>query len=329
MWLFPPTIPKIIMDNRKDMNSQQPLVTILINNYNYSNYIAEAIESALNQTYPNTEVIVVDDGSTDNSREIIANYKDTIIPLYKENGGQASAINAGFALSKGQIVCLLDSDDVWMPEKVAKVVEMFNTYPKVAVVYHKVKNIDVARKEFGIPWPPYKPIRGNIAQKVAKTGGWWPFPPSTGLSFSREFLSKVMNVPEQEYRICADTYLADLSPFCGDVVGIEEALSLYRVHGSNNWSNNTEEDAHTNRILQYHETRASVLNRMLQNLGMNLKVSLAHHWPYQMIQYKQGKRKSLLSLTMLAVQNPWEPRLSSKLKTLTLLWFGGRTGARI
>jgi len=79
----------------------QPLVSIIINNYNYARFLRDAIDSALNQTYDRTETIVVDDGSTDNSREIIAGYGDRIIPVLKENGGQNSAFDAGFAASAG------------------------------------------------------------------------------------------------------------------------------------------------------------------------------------------------------------------------------------
>jgi glycosyltransferase involved in cell wall biosynthesis len=71
---------------------RQPLVSVIINNYNYGRFLGEAIDSVLNQTYQRTETIVVDDGSTDNSREIIAGYGDRIIPVLKANGGQ----NSGF-----------------------------------------------------------------------------------------------------------------------------------------------------------------------------------------------------------------------------------------
>jgi glycosyltransferase involved in cell wall biosynthesis len=304
------------------MSLDQPLVSILINNYNYERYLGEAIDSALNQTYPNTEVIVVDDGSTDSSREIITSYQNKIIPVYKQNGGQASALNAGFARSQGSIICLLDSDDVWLPQKVEEVVEAFSTYPEAAVVYHKVQNFDEADTPTGKPWPPYNPIRGNISSQVARTGGWWPFPPSTALSFRREFLCKVMNVPEEEYRICADTYLADLAPFSGEVVGIDQVLSLYRLHNSSNWSNSigAQEDVKAIRDLQYHELRVSVLNRCLKRLGIDLEVSLADHLPYQLLKYKLDKKKNLISLSLLALRNPWEHRLVSKLKAVALLW---------
>ncbi|HEY9666398.1 MAG TPA: glycosyltransferase family 2 protein, partial [Coleofasciculaceae cyanobacterium] len=199
------------------MNAELPKVSTIITNYNYELYLKEAIDSALNQTYPNTETIVVDDGSTDNSRELIASYGNKIIPVYKENGGPASAFNAGFAVSQGEIVCPLDADDVWLPQKLEKVVEAFNTHSNTVVVYHKVQNIDKSGTLISPPWPPYKSIKGNISSRVIQIGGWWPFPPTSALGFSREFLSKVMNVPEQgkEYRVWVDAYLADLAPFLG------------------------------------------------------------------------------------------------------------------
>lgn len=299
------------------MSADQPLVSILINNYNYDRYLKEAIDSAMNQTYPHTEVIVVDDGSTDNSQEIIKSYRDRIIPVLKENGGQASAFNAGFAVSQGEVICLLDSDDVWLPQKVEQVVKAACTYPNAAVTYHKVQNVDALGTPTGKPWPPYKVIRGDISSQVAQTGGWWPRPPSTGLSFSRTFLCKVMNIPEEEYRLCADAYLGDLAAFLGEVVGIDQTLSLFRMHGSNNWSSPIESQK---RSLQYHELQVKMLNPALKNLGVNLELCLVDHWPYQWLKYKLGDEKNLLYLSQLAFSNPWELRLTSKLITVLKLW---------
>ena len=88
------------------------LVSIIINNYNYARFLRAAIDSALGQSYASIEVLVVDDGSTDQSRAIIDSYGDRVKSILKKNGGQASALNAGFAQCQGDIVIFLDADDV-------------------------------------------------------------------------------------------------------------------------------------------------------------------------------------------------------------------------
>src|SRR6478672_3695493 len=297
----------------KNECKKQPLVSVLITNYNYNHYLRAAIDSALNQTYSHREVIVVDDGSTDNSREVIASYKDKIISVFKENGGQASAINAGFTISQGEIICFLDADDVWLPTKVEQVVQSACAYPNAVVIYHKVQNIDGTGQLTGKPWPPYKVIMGDIFSQVLKTGGWWPCPPSTALSFTRTFLMKVMNIPEEDYRFSAEPYLTDLAPFLGEIVGINQALSLFRLHGATNWSNPTDLDK---RQLQNYEVRTEILNQKLINLGINVKVNLADHWPYQHLRYQLGYEKNLIYLSRLVFQDPWQSRLVSKLHML-------------
>lgn len=298
------------------MDTDHPLVSILINNYNYGSYVGAAIDSALQQTYPRTEVIVVDDGSTDQSRQIISSYDHQIIPVLKDNGGQASALNAAFAISHGEILGLLDADDLWLPEKVEQVVQAFRQTPQAAVVYHKVQNIDASARPRGQPWPPYPVIRGNIAHKVTQTGGWWPFPPSTGLSFSRTFLATVMDIPEAPYRLCADAFLADLAPFLGEVVGIDQVLSLFRIHGANQWSH-SHRDSRV--AVRYHETRIQILNAWLNQAGIDQTVSLTDHWPYQHLKFQAGQEQDLIYLSKLILKNPWEVKIHSKIKTIVKL----------
>jgi glycosyltransferase involved in cell wall biosynthesis len=297
--------------------TSSPLVSILINNYNYGDYLSFAIESAINQTYSHTEIIVVDDGSTDNSQKIIKSYESRIIPVFKENNGQASAFNAGFAVSKGEIICLLDADDRWLPTKIATVVEAFNNHPQASVVYHQVQNINKTGASIDKPWPPYKAIVGNISDLIIKTGGWWPFPPSTALSFARKFMTKIMNIPELEYRLCADAYLADLAPFFGEVIGINQILSQMRIHDANNWSHSQDE---WQRSIKYDQIRVNNVNRVLTECGVDSTIILDNRWPYQWLQYKLGKQKNLVYLSQLAWQNPWEDRKIAKFKTLIKLW---------
>ena len=124
------------------MSTPRPLVSILINNFNYGRFLREAVDSALRQTYTNTEVIVVDDGSTDDSRQIIAGYGSRIVPVLKQNGGQASAFNAGFAVSRGEIICFLDSDDFFAPNKAETIVDNGRLFPEAALVAHALQYCD-------------------------------------------------------------------------------------------------------------------------------------------------------------------------------------------
>ena len=107
------------------------LVSIILDNYNYADFLGEAIQSVLSQTYCNYEILLVDDGSTDHSKEIIQQYVlqcDRIVPIFKENGGQTSAFNAAFKKASGEIIALLDSDDYWYPQKLERIVEKHKKY---------------------------------------------------------------------------------------------------------------------------------------------------------------------------------------------------------
>ena len=107
--------------------------SIIISSYNYGCFLRQAIDSALGQNYAPLEVIVVDDGSADDSPAIVAAYGSRIIPVLKSNGGQASAFNAGFAASQGDVVFFLDSDDVLLPTAVAAVMPLFQEADVVKV----------------------------------------------------------------------------------------------------------------------------------------------------------------------------------------------------
>ncbi|HEY0656892.1 MAG TPA: glycosyltransferase family A protein, partial [Pyrinomonadaceae bacterium] len=102
-----------------------PKVSVIIPNYNYAKYIAETIDSVLAQTYPNLEVIVVDDGSKDDSLKILRSYGDKITVIEQKNQGVARARNIGTAYSNGEYIAFLDADDVWLPEKLARQMEKF------------------------------------------------------------------------------------------------------------------------------------------------------------------------------------------------------------
>ena len=113
-----------------------PKVSVIIPAYNSSGFIEDALESVFKQTYRNYEVIVVDDGSTDKSAEIIGSFSDKrIIYIYQENHGVSVARNKGILESKGEYIAFLDSDDLWLPEKLEKQVAILNNNKNTGLVY--------------------------------------------------------------------------------------------------------------------------------------------------------------------------------------------------
>lgn len=126
------------------MNNRSPKVSVIIPTYNRAHYITEAIESVLAQTYSHFEIIVIDDGSTDDTREILKKYTDKMKYLYQPNQGVAVARNRGLREARGEYVAFLDSDDCWVAEKLEKQVAYLNEHPEVAVVCAEVFLIDSA-----------------------------------------------------------------------------------------------------------------------------------------------------------------------------------------
>jgi len=97
-----------------------PLVSVIIPTYNRAGTVGESIDSVLGQTYPNIEVILVDDGSTDNTQTVLRSYGDRIRVVTQANAGPAIARNRGIAVARGDIVALLDSDDLWLQDKITR-----------------------------------------------------------------------------------------------------------------------------------------------------------------------------------------------------------------
>jgi glycosyltransferase involved in cell wall biosynthesis len=115
-------------------------VSIVIPNYNYADYVSAAINSVLNQTYSNIEVIVVNNGSTDHSLEVLTKFGEKIVLVNQENLGQAGARNSGLARATGDFIAFLDADDVWHPDKLEKQINLFNS--KVELVYSGINYLD-------------------------------------------------------------------------------------------------------------------------------------------------------------------------------------------
>lgn len=119
---------------KTDSNGAAPLVSVVIPAYNCEHYLARAISSALAQTYRGIECIVVNDGSTDGTADVIASFGDRIRSVTQPNGGASAARNAGIGMARGAYVAFLDADDYWLPTKIANQIEVFRRHPGLVLV---------------------------------------------------------------------------------------------------------------------------------------------------------------------------------------------------
>ena len=125
---------------------QNPLVSVIIPNYNHARYLGDAIRSVLDQTYKNFEVIVVDDGSTDSSREVAEQFGDAIHYIYQDNAGLSAARNTGIRASKGSLIGVLDADDMYEPMFLDTLVGALESDPAADGVYCGYQFVDQENK---------------------------------------------------------------------------------------------------------------------------------------------------------------------------------------
>jgi len=220
-----------------------PLVSILINSYNHQNFIREAVDSAIAQTYPNIEIIVVDDGSTDQTYEIIKSYGDQIKSITKENAGQASAFNVGFLASKGDIICFLDSDDVFVKEKVQQIVDIFEFNPDISWCFHGLILVDkITGKWLG----QHRETRSRICdfRKDIKQGRLPFYPPPTScLCFKRELLKQILPMEQTFLKTAADCYVRLVAFGLAKGFYLDQALTFQGIHENNVGTLRTDKEA--------------------------------------------------------------------------------------
>jgi glycosyltransferase involved in cell wall biosynthesis len=213
------------------LQSQTPIVTVLIDTFNYGHFIDEAIRSVLVQDFPaeQMEIIVVDDGSTDDTRERVAQYADRVQYFYKPNGGQASAFNCGIGKARGEYVALLDADDYWLPSKLTKVVKAFESGSDISLVYHRFQEFRMEIYDWRIG--DFNAVSGFIPCDK-KSMLLFTACQTSGLTFRTEIVRKLLPLDER-MTIQADGLLAALIIFLGRAIAIDEPLAVYRIHGTN------------------------------------------------------------------------------------------------
>ncbi len=202
-----------------------PTVSVIIHTYNNERFIAETVESVLNQTYKDYEIVVVDDGSVDGTRDALIPYMQKIMYHYKENGGIASAKNAGINLSQAEFVAFLDHDDLWVPDKLQLQMECFRNKPQVGLVYAKYTSF---RDGKDLRTKPEKGYSGWIFKELLSKS----FIQTSTVVVKRECLDAVGPYDESfslgdEY----DMFLRIARKFQCDF--IDKGLTRYRVHDTN------------------------------------------------------------------------------------------------
>lgn len=207
-------------------------ISIVVCNHNYGAYLAEALDSALRQDYAPLEIIVVDDGSTDHSRQLLEDYADRVTVILGDYGGQLPATNAGYAASSGDLVVFLDSDDVLVPDAIVTLAAGM-TDPQVvkASGYLRVMDSQGALRGEHIPHRQ-SPSGEYRAELIARGPGLYRAAFNSGNIWRRDFLDRVMPLAT-DMLLGPDGFLNLLAPLFGKVVAIDAVVCHYRVHGNN------------------------------------------------------------------------------------------------
>lgn len=213
--------------------------SVVITNYNYKRYVAEAIERALAQTRPVAQIVVVDDGSTDGSDEWLKQHyasRPEVTLVFSPNRGQLSGFALGTARCTGDVVCFLDADDLWMPDYIEKLGRLYDTRPDVDFVFsdlHRFGDADDV-ESFG----EAEEDLGYTAVMTYVTDAWYGASTS-GLSMRRYWAARCVDLPEpflHMWKLCADACVVlAASIFGARKYFLPTGSVRYRVHGKNGW----------------------------------------------------------------------------------------------
>lgn len=204
-------------------------ISIVITVYNYERYVGLAIDSALNQTRPADEIVVVDDGSIDGSRQIIDGYGDRIRAIFQANQGNIAAFEVGYREATGDVLLFLDADDILLPTAVENVASHWRE--DVSKVQFNLEIIDGAGGRLGRSFCEFpKSYTPDDVRTEFVQSGTYIWPVMSGNAYSRDFLRQVIPLnPPVGY----DGALNTIAPLYGNVVTVQATLGQYRLHGRN------------------------------------------------------------------------------------------------
>lgn len=213
-----------------------PFVSVLIDTYNHERFIEQAIQSVLDQDFPasDREIIVVDDGSTDSTPELVRKFEPHVRLLRKKNGGQASAFNAGIPECKGEIVAFLDGDDWWAATKLARVAPILHSNPQIGMAGHGTVTVfaDGSRQTEVLREGHRFSLQSETGARMFRSRKSFL---GTRATIRQNILRKLLPVPES-IRIEADEFVFTMAAALAEVEIVPEALFFYRLHPDNLYS---------------------------------------------------------------------------------------------
>jgi glycosyltransferase involved in cell wall biosynthesis len=211
------------------------LLSVLVDTYNHEKFIEQAIVSVLEQDFPmqNVEILVVDDGSTDRTPEILKKFEPRIRNLRKTNGGQASAFNLGVPECQGEIVAFLDGDDWWTKDKLKTIVPVFEANSDIGGVGHGFYMVESDGKVVNTVLPETeRRLNARTPEGARLFGHHRGFFGTSRMAYRRGILEQMLPVTEGAV-IEADEWLFTLAPALADLLVLKQPLFYYRLHAGN------------------------------------------------------------------------------------------------
>lgn len=246
-----------------------PALSVLIDTYNHERYIEQALLSVLEQDFPasDMEIVVVDDGSTDRTPEIVSKFAPRVRLLRKKNGGQASAFNAGIAECRGNAIAFLDGDDWFAGGKLTAVAKALEQHPEASAVGHGYYEVFSESNQTRACLPKEAEFVDMSTPEAAHQAfAEWFFLLMGALTIRRQFLQRVLPIPE-ELAFCADSPIT-VAAMAGGAYILNEPLFYYRHHEDNLHAINTQDKSKLRRKLEMKEKVPQLLESLLLRLNV-------------------------------------------------------------
>ncbi|MGY3572144.1 glycosyltransferase family 2 protein [Vibrio paucivorans] len=319
------------MDTNLPSTSQHsaPMVSVIITCFNYERFIRSSIESVLNQDYPNLELIVVDDCSSDSSRDIIMEYHPQLIPVFHDkNQGHGGAFNNGYAAANGDIIMFLDADDYLLPNALQQAVEAFPV--SSGMCQFRMHLVDDHGEQYDIfPKPELAFDHGARAKRKLLHSGQYQSTVTSGLLFRRSLMEQLMPMPQEKFRQGGDGYLVTLAPLYTDISSSDYCMSAYRQHGENHSGFASQMTKRAKWRLEHNQMRYDALKQASYSLGVKLEDKFWYNDSYHLIQMmclslfepEHTPATSRTNLAQQAIKNVNAQNLSVLNKAILTLWW--------